>query len=615
MGLKRALKEILKFEILYKLITLGAVNPFLNEIYQTYVSSRGVAFNVNILSSFLQIKGLIIFIGLIICSMYIVFYELCVIVNLIAFSKTGKDFTLRSVLKSSFWNLKIMRGITIVPSIFYYILLLPLVGIGYLNTLVPSIEIPWFIFGEMQRTQIGRIGIYGIHFLYFGLYLMMLFLPLYMVLKQKTFGTAFKSSLLCYKKISWKSRFTLSTCILIWIILRRNITINWFRNILENKDFDFYFFKYLLQSEAFRKDLLFWIFVTLVITIFMILFLYILFGVFQRAEGTEVDVCPAWSGDAGTVVSIFAKHIKKWFVRQKTRLKKKRYQFLCVCILAAITVSIAANIQMVPLIHAPLVIGHRGCTYGIENTIDAVEKADTYKVDYSEIDVQLSKDGVPVVVHDSNLWRLAGKAVDVTSLTLSQLKELNIQAFTHPGETSTIPTLAEMIQTAKESPNQSGLLIELKPKKGESEKLANAVMKLVEQYEFGEKAMFMSLDYGSVFPIQEKHPEWWVGYCIYGSSGEIDDSVWKYNMDFLAVEENQVSNRLVTQAREHWLPVYVWTVTDTDKMKQYLEMGITGLIGDVPNEVMDEVKTYTKEHPSVNYYWKKKGYPKGKEFE
>ena len=58
----------------------------------------------------------------------------------------------------------------------------------------------------------------------------------------------------------------------------------------------------------------------------------------------------------------------------------------------------------------------------------------------------------------------------------------------------------------------------------------------------------------------ERHPEWWTGYCAYGVAGDIDDAVWRYQVDFLAVEEALVSNQLVTQASELDLPVYVWSV-------------------------------------------------------
>nr|WP_286152858.1 glycerophosphodiester phosphodiesterase family protein [Sporofaciens musculi] len=79
----------------------------------------------------------------------------------------------------------------------------------------------------------------------------------------------------------------------------------------------------------------------------------------------------------------------------------------------------------------------------------------------------------------------------------------------------------------------------------------------------------------------------------------------------MAAEENQVSNRLVTQARERGLPVYVWTVSDTDRMKQYLEMGVTGLIGDVPDDIKEVVEEYNQKNGTTMYEWQGEGHPRG----
>ena len=80
-----------------------------------------------------------------------------------------------------------------------------------------------------------------------------------------------------------------------------------------------------------------------------------------------------------------------------------------------------------------------------------------------------------------------------------------------------------------------GLLIELKPAAGRGQALVEAVTELVERYGFGDRAMFMSLDYPSVEALHAAHPEWWVGYCVFGTTGDIDESVWRYDIDFLAV--------------------------------------------------------------------------------
>ena len=37
--------------------------------------------------------------------------------------------------------------------------------------------------------------------------------------------------------------------------------------------------------------------------------------------------------------------------------------------------------------------------------------------------------------------------------------------------------------------------------------------------------MFMSQDYASMAALQQAHPEWWVGYCAYASSGDLDEGI------------------------------------------------------------------------------------------
>jgi glycerophosphoryl diester phosphodiesterase len=143
-----------------------------------------------------------------------------------------------------------------------------------------------------------------------------------------------------------------------------------------------------------------------------------------------------------------------------------------------------------------------------------------------------------------------------------------------------------------------GLLVELKPESGNGAALAAAVMELIERYGFGERSMFMSLDYTCLMPLMEKHPEWWTGFCLFGTSGDIDENIWRYDVDFLAVEEALVSGRLVLQAREQSLPVYVWSVYDDERMRQYLEMGVSGIITDYPEDLRAVLDTYNALHPT-----------------
>lgn len=69
----------------------------------------------------------------------------------------------------------------------------------------------------------------------------------------------------------------------------------------------------------------------------------------------------------------------------------------------------------------------------------------------------------------------------------------------------------------------------------------------------------------------------------------MDYRIWNWNIDFLAVEESQISVSFLEQAGRAWMPVYVWTVDNYDKMSNYLDMGVSGLITNYPDLAREEI--------------------------
>lgn len=613
MRMRKALKNILLFEFFYKIFIICFANPLLDEIYQTYVASEGLTFNKDMISTFVSVKGIFIFVTLFLCAAVLIFYEFSVVINIIELCRKDKEFTLLQVIKGSVWNFRALKGKTLIPASLCFVLVLPYAGIGWQNSLVLLVEVPYFIIGEMTRSTIGIIGVIAIYGATTVLYFLFVFVPVYMVLEQKTIGKAFIQRLRHLKHTSWKNKSAIMIIYLIWYLGRNEIAKFWRLNRLSYKDFDLYIFKYFVHSQAFKIDFAFWMFTTVLFTITFAVFAYFMVS-FSEAETREEVLYSQWEGDAGVVLHIIGKHMSAGFRKISNCLKRKRYKLAFAVMFLFLFAYIYSTIGEIPYIHKPFAIGHRGCKAGIENSMEAIRAADAYGADYAEIDVQLSKDGVPVVVHDGNLWRLGGEPVNVTDLTLKELKAIVIRDKDHPDERTTIPTLEEVIQFAKDAPNQMGLLIELKSNDTNAETLANAVIELVERYDFGNRAMFMSLYYEAIYPISKEHPEWWTGYCVFGSSGDIDDSVWLYDIDFIAGEESQITNRLVMQAREHSLPVYVWTVYDEEKMRQYLEMGVTGIISDFPETAIEEIKKFNKKNGTAHYHWQGEGYPKGESY-
>jgi glycerophosphoryl diester phosphodiesterase len=108
------------------------------------------------------------------------------------------------------------------------------------------------------------------------------------------------------------------------------------------------------------------------------------------------------------------------------------------------------------------VAGHRGDrTSAPENTLPALAAALVGPLEFVETDVQLSADGVPVVIHDETVDRTTDGTGAVSELTLGQLKQLDAGAWFGPEFAGTrIPTLVEFLDIFTGSDKKA--MVELK---------------------------------------------------------------------------------------------------------------------------------------------------------
>ena len=95
----------------------------------------------------------------------------------------------------------------------------------------------------------------------------------------------------------------------------------------------------------------------------------------------------------------------------------------------------------------PLIFAHRGAS-GIrfENTMKAFEKAVELGADGIELDVQVTEDGVPYVIHDPNLSRLAGIPSSILCMTSTEMERIRVgKKYTRLFAGNPIPTLTEVV--------------------------------------------------------------------------------------------------------------------------------------------------------------------------
>lgn len=597
------IKNILQFTVIYKLIILFCFSPVLRLVLKEYLKrvSVSIAFNQNMIKVFLSFQGILIFLILMIIMIFLIYYNLYVVIQIITLEYQQKSYQLKEIVLKSFQDLKNVHKPTFLLSGLYMLLLLPLVHVGYINNYVTRWDIPAFIFSELQLTNLGQLLIVLIYILYYGLYLLCIFVPLYLFLQRISFFQAIKKGYQLLKKISIQQKLSIFVLFLIWIIAENGIMKMLHYPLLHNQDFNIYFFKYFLHLTSFRYSVLQYIYLYLLSIIAMTFFLRYLVSLFCQYE-TKIITIQDQKMDTSQLqhmLKSLKNAVKKSWMSLKDSLLKikwiQTYQkyIRIVCIVCLGVVGLIYFHQDLRL-HQPYVIGHRGSRYAIENTFEAVENAAYYGSDFAEIDIQLSQDDIPVVYHDYTMSRLSNSSSAVSQLTASQFEEVTLQSqqmSAHP------VTLEHMIQKIQQEKLDIQLLIELKPTDNNYQKMVEQVVNIIKQYDFSSQCIFMSLDYPAVAYVHYLCPDWIAGYCIYGSIGDIDASIWTMDIDFLAIEENRASTSFIQKAMSQMLPVYVWTVDDEKKMQQYLDMGVSGIITNYPDIAREVVDDYLLEHP------------------
>ena len=233
------------------------------------------------------------------------------------------------------------------------------------------------------------------------------------------------------------------------------------------------------------------------------------------------------------------------------------------------------------MVYEPLVISHKGCGgHAPENTLAGVRKAIALGADAVEVDVQISADGVPVVIHDSTVDRTADGSGSVQTATLEELRELNA-ATAHPRwpHREQIPTLAEVIQ---ETRDKIVLVIEIK-----HVDIEGAVLEVIRMNGAVENVWIWSTHPHVVGQLRQYQPtipaalltggeQWWDMTLFFR------EALWR-NAQACSVNHSVLTPEVARAGRLHGLGPYTWTVNEEQDMHRVLDCGVTGVVTDYPD--------------------------------
>jgi len=234
---------------------------------------------------------------------------------------------------------------------------------------------------------------------------------------------------------------------------------------------------------------------------------------------------------------------------------------------------------------------HRGVrTKAPENTLAAAREAIAAGADYLELDVQLSKDDVLVVVHDSDYSRLSGVAKKVWDLTYDEIRAIPLG-----GGPEFTPTFEELLAETK---GRIKLNIELKYYGDHQPGLARKVIEAVRRHGMLDQVVIQCLEYAPLLEVRRLAPEVPIGYLLSFNARKPS----RLEVNFLSVEQNRLDRRFLLNAHRGGQQVYAWTVNTSADMQRLCDLGVDGLITDqaaLARKTLDEHLSRPKSERAV----------------
>ena len=237
------------------------------------------------------------------------------------------------------------------------------------------------------------------------------------------------------------------------------------------------------------------------------------------------------------------------------------------------------------------IIAHRGASAEApENTIAAINRALALGADYVEIDVRLSKEGIPVLLHDPSTSRVAGNSctLPIDSLYLDQIQEIEIgKPFGEAFFGERIPTLHDVLNL---NWKKTGLMLEIKEGSQEPKQLVEAVFSVFDSI----KCPLPSLVIGSfsldIMKEVQKHPSY--GKFSISRIGILEKMervplFLEEGIKHLALWHPLATLELTSFLKKEGIEMWAFTVDDLKIARHLISLSIKGIISNNPKKLLE----------------------------
>ncbi len=237
----------------------------------------------------------------------------------------------------------------------------------------------------------------------------------------------------------------------------------------------------------------------------------------------------------------------------------------------------------------PRLIGHRGAArHAPENTLAGMRTAALQGARWVELDVKITRDGVPIILHDDDVDRTTNGHGLVADMDFADIRRLDAGSWFGPefrGEK--VPTLAEVIQAALFL--EIGLNLEIKPCPGRDEQTAGIALSMALTLWPADRPppLVSSFSVESLDMAKVVAPHWPRGYLM-----EEEPADWAAIADRLGAATINIDARRqnpdsIAAFRATGRPVLAYTVNETEQARRLFQWGVAGVFTDTPKGLFD----------------------------
>ena len=228
-----------------------------------------------------------------------------------------------------------------------------------------------------------------------------------------------------------------------------------------------------------------------------------------------------------------------------------------------------------------LIGAHRGsCKLAPENTLSAI-KASVGRCDFIEVDVQLSSDGIAIVIHDDSLERTSNASGKVCDFTFKELSAFDYGSW-FDGKYEALLSLNDTLKFIKE--NSLYLIIEIKDmhRHVDDEKVVDTIFKEIEKYYVQDLVMISSFRAEYLPLCKEKIPSIPTALLVWKNHPKrVVEYLKKLHVDAYNMNDKLVDSNIITKLTDAGIFVNVYgesTIKNSDKL---FAMGIAGVFVDI----------------------------------